>query len=265
MFLRQFALILLLVPLFSRPGFGETLYERSTAQLAAKALQANPADYTFVVLGDSRAGDRKFRQALSLAKTFHPLFIFHGGDYSERGGKRETAKFLRLLKESVPDMPVFVVKGNHEKNSQIFAREIGPLNFTVESKRLGLTLIAVDNSKEKLKGAELDYLKSRLSSAAGSVFVAMHIPPKSERWDWHTFAEGAAELKSILATSRVQASFFFHMHLFDSSEFGGAPAFVSGGAGSPLHVKDAPGEPVHHILVVRVKNGKASVSKVLLP
>ncbi len=258
------ALALLLVPLFSQSCLGETLYERSLAKFAANTQQAKPKDFTFVVLGDSRDGDAIFLKALRLAKTFQPLFILHGGDYSMSGGKHETAGFLRMLKETVPEIPVFVVMGNHE-NREVFARQIGPFDFTLKSERLGLTLVSIDNSDNSLQRAELEYLSSRLSSAAGSVFVAMHVPPKTERWDWHTFTEGADQLRGILASSKAQGVFFSHVHLFDRAEFGGVPAIITGGAGAPLYKNRFPGDPVHHILVVRVKDGRAAFNKVTLP
>lgn len=266
--LRQVTLILLLFPFFAQPGHGQTLYERSSAQLAAKSLQATPNDFTFVVLGDSRDGDAVFKQILRLAKSYDPLFILHGGDYSESGGEAETARFLSLVNQAVPGIPLFVVMGNHE-NPIVFARQIGPSNFTLESKRLGLTLVAVDNSVSVLKPAELDYLQSRLSQAARGAFVAMHVPSKTERWNWHIFTEGAVDLKKILAKYQVQGVFFSHVHAFDRMEIGGVPAFITGGAGGPLISfltnYGFPGESVYHIVVVRVKNGKASYSMVPLP
>lgn len=263
MFLRQFALILLLVPCFNQICLAETLYERSTAQFNAKAQKARPNDYTFVVLGDSRDGEAVFKQALRLAKSFQPLFILHGGDYSGYGGEGDTARFLQLLKKSVPEIPFFVVMGNHE-DRPVFVKEIGPVNFAVESKRLGLTLVAVDNSDNALRRTELDYLRSHLASAGASAFVAMHVPPKTENWRWHTFTDGADELKGILANGRAQGVFFSHVHLFARSEYGGVPAFITGGAGAPLYTGSFPGEPVHHILVVRVIKGKASYTMVPL-
>jgi Icc protein len=260
---RRFALIVLLLPCLQQTCLADTLYQRSLAQFQSKALKANPDDFTFVVLGDSRDGDQTFAKVLKLADSFHPLFILHGGDYSGHGGESATSKFLELLKKSVPGLPVFVVMGNHEERP-VFVKLIGPLDFTVHSKRLGLTLIGVDNSDTALKPAELDYLRSQLSSATGSVFVAMHVPPKTERWGWHTFTEGAEEFKAMLAMGKVQALFFSHMHLFDRSEYGGVPAFISGGAGAPLHT-NGPGQAVNHILVVRMKKGQAAYQMVPLP
>jgi len=263
-FLRQCALILILVPALAQFCPGATLYDRSLAQFKAGARGAPPSDYSFVMLGDSRGGDAVFQRALKLARSFHPLFILHGGDYSESGGEEETRRFLSMVNQSVPEIPFFVVMGNHE-NREVFVRRIGPLDFTLESKRLDLTLVAVDNSDNLLKPAELDYLRSRLPSAGRASFVAMHVPPKTERWNWHTFSEGAAALREILAKGRVQGALFAHVHLYDRSEFGGVPAIITGGAGAPLVWIGFPGDPVHHILVVRVKSGRASFSQVPVP
>jgi 3',5'-cyclic-AMP phosphodiesterase len=260
--LQQVALILLLLPCFSPACFGETLYEHSARQLSVTSQTANPDDYAFVVVGDSRDGDAVFTKVLRLAKSYNPLFILHGGDFSARGGEGETARFLSMLKENVPEIPVFVVLGNHENRSG-FARTIGPFDFTLESKRLGLTLVAVDNSDDVLKAEELEYLRSRLFAGGASRFVAMHVPPRTDRWYWHTFTDGADQLKNILAKGQVQGAFFSHVHLYDRSEFGGVPAIITGGAGAPLYT-GVFGNPVYHILVVRVKNGKASFTMVQL-
>jgi predicted phosphohydrolase len=90
----------------------------------------------------------------------------------------------------------------------------------------------------------------------------MHVPPKTERWNWHTFTEGADELGRILTEGRVQGALFSHVHLFDRSEFAGIPAIITGGAGAHLVSFGFPGEPVYHILVVRVTNGKATFKMV---
>ena len=259
----QFCLALLLVPLLSRVCSGQTLYERSIAQLNAKAQKAAPDDYTFVVLGDSRDGDEVFKRALGLARSFDPLFILHGGDYSNKGGEAETARFLSLVNQSVPNIPLFVVIGNHE-NCSVFMKEIGPYNFTLTSKRLGLNLIALNNANGQLGAPELDLLRRELASASGAPFVAMHIPPKTKRWRGHTFTRGADDLQKILAKSTVQGAFFSHSHVFDRSEFGGVPAFITGGAGAQLAWFSRYGERVHHILVVRVENGMASYRMVPL-
>jgi 3',5'-cyclic-AMP phosphodiesterase len=262
--LRRLLLSLLLVTSLSQAAFAGTLYQHSLRLLNQRGAMAAASDFTFVVLGDSRDGDAVFAKGLQLARSFSPLFILHGGDYSRGGGEAETAHFLKLVKENIPEIPLFVVMGNHE-NREVFTREIGPLHFTLRSKRLGLALVAVDNSDDILTAPELEYLRSQLSASGKNRFVAMHVPPRTERWSWHSFTEGEEELKRILAKERVQGAFFSHVHLFDSATYGGVPAFITGGAGAPLVTMGFPGDPVNHILVVRVKNGKASFRKVPIP
>ena len=262
--LRLVLLALLPVPLLSEPSHAQTLYQRSIARLDAMAQQAAPDDYTFVVMGDSRDGDRKFKQALELARSFDPLFILHGGDYSNKGGEEETARFLSLVDRSVPDIPLFVVIGNHE-SCKVFEKRVGPSNFTLSSKRLGFTLVALDNANDALRAPEQDRLRKELASASGALFVAMHVPPRTERWRGHSFTKGADALERILTGSKVQALFLAHSHVYDRSEFGGVPAFITGGAGAPLPWFGSYGQRLHHILVVRVKNGKAAYRMVPLP
>lgn len=258
-----FLLLFLLLPFSTAPASAQTLYERSLSLLTARAQQASPDDYTFVVMGDSREGDAVFEKALRTAAGYRPLFILHGGDYSNKGTAAETASFLALVRRVVPDIPLFVVLGNHEER-EVFRREIGPGNFTLSEKRLGLTLIALDNAVGALNPPEISRLRSELAAAFGTVFVAMHIPPKTERWDSHAFTKGADDLKKILEGGRVTAAFFSHSHLFDRAEFGGVPAFITGGAGAPLVWFSRYGERVNHILVVHVKKGRATYRMVPL-
>jgi hypothetical protein len=238
-----------------------TLYERSMEKLPAGIEKVSPTDFTFVVLGDSRGNDSIFKKALALAKTYNPLFILHGGDYSDRGSEKETDHFLSLVNEVVPDVPLFVVIGNHE-NRKIFAEKIGPANFSLDSARLKLRIIALDNASYALKIPSLNYLDSQLAEKRENTFVAMHIPPKTERWSWHTFSDGAAELENALAAKEVRAAFYFHVHLYDRDEIKGIPSLIAAGAGASLIKFGFPGVPIYHIVLVRVKNGEATTEMV---
>lgn len=263
-FLRHFAAALIITAASSQLCLGATLFERSLQQFQLRAQKANPADYTFVVMGDSRDNDPVFRRILTLAASVDPLFIVHGGDYSASGGSAETEAFLKALRETVPDIPLFVVPGNHETRA-VFAKLVGPAHFTVESDRLGLTFVAADNSDYVLRKKEADYLRSAFAAAKGAPFVMMHVPPKTERWSWHTFSDGADELGKILLAGKVQAAFFSHVHLYDRDVFGGVPAYITGGAGAPLVWIGFPGDASFHVVVVHVKGGKAAIRKLELP
>jgi 3',5'-cyclic-AMP phosphodiesterase len=238
-----------------------SLYERSLERLRVGIEHVSPADFTFVVLGDSRDDDNTFKKTLALAKTYNPLFILHGGDYSDKGTDKETDHFLALVDDAIPDVPFFVVFGNHE-NQKVFAKKIGPLNFSIDSALLGLRVIAIDNARYALKTPEMNYLKGRLAAKRETTFVAMHVPPKTARWNWHTFSDGAAELQDALAEHGVKMAFYFHVHLYDRDVIQGVPSIISAGAGAPLISFGFPGVPVYHIVVVRVKDGTVTTEMV---
>ena len=253
------AAVLFLV--WAADGHGASLHELSLEKLQAGIERVSPADFTFVVLGDSRENDSVFQKTLALAKTYNPLFILHGGDYSNKGSDKETDHFLEMINGIVPEVPFFVVMGNHE-NRKVFAKRIGPFNFSLDSARLKLKVIAVDNATYVLKNSERDYLKRQLAARRESTFVTMHIPPKTERWSWHTFSDGAEELVDALAQNGVKLAFYFHVHLYDEDVIKGVPSIITGGAGAPLTGLGFPGEPVYHIVVVRVKDGTVTTEMV---
>ncbi|HTG82733.1 MAG TPA: metallophosphoesterase [Geobacteraceae bacterium] len=239
----------------------DTLYDRSRALMVERERVVSPRDFTFVVMGDSRGNDPVFRKGLALAAGYKPLFILHSGDFSMNGSEAEVDHFLEVVRDSVPDIPLFVVPGNHEQKKPFLAK-VGPLDFTIDSARLGLAMIVVDNSAYSLKMPQWSFLKSQLARKRKVAFVAMHVPPRTERWRWHTFADGAADLIRLLAEKNVTAAFYGHVHLYDRDDIEGVPHFITGGAGAPLVKLGFPGNPVYHILVVRVKDGGATCQMV---
>jgi len=238
-----------------------SLYERSLEKLQAGLEHVSPSDFTFVVLGDSRGNDTIFKKALALAKSYQPLFILHGGDYSDTGSDKETDHFLSLVNNDIPDVPLFVVIGNHE-NRKVFEKKVGPSNFSLDSDKLKLRVVAVDNANYVLKTSELSYLRNQLATKRENTFVAMHIPPKTQRWGLHTFSNGATELENVLAEGGVKVAFYFHIHQYDRDVVKGVPSIIAAGAGAPLYSIGFSGEPVYHIVVVRVKNNTVTTEMV---
>lgn len=246
-------------------GEAATLYEHSLPLLEARGAKTSPRDFTFVVLGDSRGNDAVFRRSLALAATFSPLFVLHGGDVGDAGSAAELERFLALVSQEVPAIPLFVVAGNHERDQKLFRAKIGPLDYTLTVPRLGLKLVVLDNSRYALKPAQLDYLRGELAGNRGTSFVAMHIPPKTARWSGHSFTDGAADLIRIMTDGKVATAFFAHIHLYDEDRLGGVPCIISGGAGAVLDKARLAGTPVYHIVVVTVKDGVVSSRMVPVP
>jgi Icc-related predicted phosphoesterase len=225
---------------------------------------ANTENWRFVFLGDNRGNDEKFKKALRMAAEFDPLFILHGGDVAEKGTATELAHFLDTV-HAVTDLPpLFIVRGNHETNINLYEKTIGPRNFTLDSQRLGFRLVAVDNADYALKEQELSYLAKMLDTSRPVQVISMHIPPMTERWSRHSFSKGKDALINLMTEQKVELGLFAHIHLYDKQDINGIPCIISGGAGAPLAWLGYAGDALYHIVVVEVKKGKVTYKVVQL-
>ena len=235
-----------------------TLFTDSMKAYQSRETSAEADSWSFIFLGDSHTNYSKLKEMLQRAAEINPLFILHGGDISENGSAEELSQFLEVVK-SVKDLPpLFVVRGNHEMNPALFEKMIGPRNFVIDSQRLGLRLVAVDNSSYALSGNELSFLSKNLDQKRQNQFVAMHIPPKTERWPKHTFEMGKNELLTLITDRNVSMGLFSHNHLFDMDIIKGTPYIISSGAGGQLAWFGYSGEAIYHFVIVEVLNGKVS-------
>jgi predicted phosphodiesterase len=201
---------------------------------------------------------------LRLAISFNPLFILHGGDLADKGTADELAHFIKVLKD-IPDLPpFFMVRGNHEKNTDLYEETIGPLNFTIDNKRLGFRLVAVDNAHYALAKKELDYLTRMLDQTRPIQVVSMHIPPRTDRWKEHAFDSGKSELLNLMKERKVNLGLFAHIHMYDMADINGIPCIISGGSGADLTTHGTPGEAIFHIIVVEIKRSKVSYKVIRL-
>jgi 3',5'-cyclic-AMP phosphodiesterase len=240
------------------PAETTPLFADSLKAFEARAASADADGWRFVFLGDNRGNDDKFKEILQRARDLKPLFILHGGDIVEKGSAAELAHFLDVVKSVKGLPPLFVVRGNHEGNAALFEKMIGPLNFVIDSQRLGLRLVAVDNSNYVLSERELAFLARNLDQKRQNQFVAMHIPPKTERWPDHTFEKGRDALLTLMKERKVRMGLFSHIHLFDVDTIKGIPYIISGGAGSQLAWYGYSGDVMYHLVIVDVVKGKAS-------
>jgi predicted phosphodiesterase len=248
-------------------GYSSTLYERSLQKLEGNLQTATPDEFMFIVMGDSRDNDEIFKKILTAAGKLKPLFILHGGDTVFTGREKKFNHFLDIAESTLPDTPIFVVIGNHDltnnvKNphgKQIFQEKIGPLNYALDLKKLGMRIVALDNSVYELTPAQLQYLEEQLTAKRKYKFVIMHIPPESQKWQHsHCFTKGADRLKQIMSEQKVSVAFFSHLHLYAQDEVKGVKYIITGGAAAPLHINIPFGEHSYHFIVVRVKDGKVS-------
>jgi 3',5'-cyclic-AMP phosphodiesterase len=264
------AYLLLFNLVITAPVDAASLYEASLTLLKSKVSTTSPDDFTFVVMGDSRDNDPVFHKTLNMIRKLQPLFVLHGGDVVSRGCKKEIDHFLETVKKSLPDLPIFVVVGNHEicpkdksrdGGKKVFEAQVAPLNYVVDLKPLNTRVVVLDNADYTLNASQLAYLKMNLTPDRRHQFVAMHIPPATGRWLFHTFTKGAPELIQILAEKKVDAAFFSHLHLYDALQVRGVKYILTGGAGAPLTPLGF-GYTGYHIVVVTVKNGQVTTRMV---
>ena len=143
-------------------------------------------------------------------------------------------------------------------NAALFEKMIGPLNFVLDSQRLGLRLVAVDNAHYVLSERELAFFSRNLDQKRQNQIVSMHIPPKTDRWPRHSFDKGRNELLTLMTERNVKMGLFAHIHLFDADTIRGIPCIISGGAGSQLAWFGYAGEAIYHMVIVDVVKGKVS-------
>jgi Icc-related predicted phosphoesterase len=249
------------IMLFSVNSFSASaprLHEVSLINFEKQAALVKADDWRFVFMGDNRGDDEKFEEILQRAAQFKPLFILHGGDITESGTAEELAHFLKIVQRQKELPPIFIVRGNHEGNVNEFEKQIGPLNYVIDSPRLSFRLVVVDNADYSLKSKELSFLATKLDQSRQNQFVAMHIPPKTERWPKHTFENGKNELVKLMTERKVKMGLFAHIHLFDKDVSNGIPLIISGGAGAALTWFGYTGDAEYHFVVVEIKNGKVS-------
>jgi Icc protein len=249
-----------------------TLYEESRQKLDSRPAGIQKEPYTFVVLGDSRDNDEVFIKTLLAAARYHPLFILHMGDAVSTGNEKHFLHFLALLRKTLPDMPVFVVAGNHEltngdksdKGKVLFQQLIGPLDYVLEIPGINARFIVLDNSGYALTSNQIDYLGTQLTPEHSLKFVFMHIPPQTLKWiDGHTFTKGADAFLQTLSGRNVAGVFYGHYHLYDEDTLSGTRHFITGGAGAPL-TRLYFGDASYHFVVVTLSGGKVSTEKVLV-
>jgi hypothetical protein len=256
-FILSLAILLAVTPLCKAAGTAR-FFAESMKSFEARAASADADSWRFVFLGDNRGNDVKFKEILQRAVELDPVFILHGGDIVEKGNAAELSHFLELVKSVKELPPLFVVRGNHESNAPLFEKTIGPLNFVLDSQRLGLRLVAVDNAGYSLGERGLSFLSDKLDRKRQTQIVSMHIPPRTERWPKHSFDKGREELLALMSERKVKMGLFAHIHLFDADTIRGIPCIVSGGAGSQLAWYGYRGDAVYHLVIVDVVKGKVS-------
>jgi predicted phosphodiesterase len=208
---------------------------------------ASAFGWSFAVCGDSRDDkDGIFPQILSAVDNSDMEFLLHTGDMVNRDTAKEwaahgaaTASFRK---------PLRVVIGNHELygggKPERFAGRFGLPGASYSFTHKDAHFAIVDNARGSLPENTLAWLDRNLAEhpkgrdGITSLFVAMHVPPRTDGVFPHGTAPGYGEqsgrLLEILKRHKVDAVLSGHEHMHHVEDWEGILLLVSGGAGAPL-------------------------------
>ena len=111
------------IVLIAAPSLAE---QGTSLQAKLAALEKLPPKFSFVVLGDNRAGDPAceavYQKVLAAALERKPDFIVNTGDQIDKPGNLEHWKRFWELSKSVT-MPYFLTVGNHDAHVEVAGSE----------------------------------------------------------------------------------------------------------------------------------------------
>lgn len=224
-------------------------------------------DWSFVVFGDLRQGYGVYSKLVSRISMLEPTpeLAVCGGDIMTRPGNEvEWLNFWRYSKPITDEMPLLIVRGNHEGNDpaseQIFREQtnISGENFYYSYCCNDSYFIILDTEIQKEEGCivneQLLWLTNQLDSVSqipiiNNIFIFIHRPLYPQgKYKGHNLIN-ADELHSLfLKYSKIKIIIAAHEHLFNKYEREGIIYITTGGAGAPLY--HGYGGNYHHFLKV---------------
>ena len=254
-------LILFLCFFFSSlPSYAGSIREVSQNITRVRSLEP---PYQFAVLGDSRDGDKVYKQLLGRILWRRPDFIIHVGDMIAQPGQKEWQAFFEISKEI--GIPFFPVVGNHEvagtsRGEEIFRRQFQlPGDKTYYSFRAGEGLFVVLNSERgrgKIINDQWNWLRSLLSSSKERfkmVFLHRPVFPPTDSFKWgrgmDRYPEERDKLHRLFLDTGVKAVFSGDDHRYNRREVSRVLYLITGGGGSPIYAFEESGGYFHYVWV----------------
>ncbi len=260
------------------PGFPEAKGQFKTAPVG-------PADFQFVVFGDTRTRHEFHQRVVAAILKTRPDFVIHTGDLVSDGS--DTAQwpiFFSIERELLRNAVFYPVLGNHERNnpqyyeffdvkSPFYSFNWGNLHFTLLNSDVGNAAMSAAAKEafwqEQLKWLEEDLAKSQKSTMR---FVAFHHPPFTAMGKRAAGTERMqADFVPLFEKFKVTAVFNGHDHNYQHHEKNGVNYIVTGGGGAPLYTLDAPipgvtkkVEKTEHYVTVKVAGDTAIAQAIAL-
>ena len=178
-------------------------------------------------------------------------FVLMAGDLTKRGTPEQLARFQTEM-HGLP-FPIYATLGNHELGSgdYPFGDYFGRGNFSFVFRNVQFTLL--DTASATVAPLVYEWLGDWLLEGIDRLhFVVAHIPPLDPTGTRNgAFASRleANKLLSLLASGKVDTTFYGHVHSYYAYSNAGIPAYITGGGGAIPEQLDGIGR---HYLTVDV-------------
>ncbi len=265
---------------------GTTYYYDVLGQEAGKGSfhtpPAGPADFKFVVYGDTRTRHEFHRKVVAAIVKTAPDFVVHTGDLVADGS--DTAMwptFFEIEKDLLRNTAFYPALGNHERNNAQFYEFFdvktpyysfnwGSAHFTILNSDLGNAGFSAQ-AKDQFWSEQRAWLEEdlRRNQKADLRFVVFHHPPFTAVKSRQGGNREVQALVPLFEQYKVAAVFSGHDHNYQHHLKDGVHYIVTGGGGAPLYPVDGPipgitqkVESAEHFVQVRVNGNSARVEAV---
>lgn len=233
------------------------------------ALEQIRGRFSFVVLGDTRSGDDKYRKIVSLVMERKPDFIVNTGDMIIKpGNKEQWANFWEMSKPIT--VPYFLTVGNHDAHPKVtlsektYKQEVDlPGNelyytFVAGNSRFIVLDSNLDDEEKKITGEQFKWLEAVLANSTQKhKFIFLHHPLYTDLGKGHhahdsidKYPESRDRLEALLAKYKVYAIFAGHEHYYERRTVAGIIHIITGGGGAPIYDREEDGGYHHYVSVV---------------
>jgi len=224
--------------------------------------------FTFAVLGDTHAFRKPLTETLRRAREDQSRFVIQLGDFVDYDDPAEYRDFANTVIPLTRDLPLFLVRGNHETMALDGTFSDNYLKWVPKPAtvfRYGGCLFGIlDNSSGSIHLQELNWLARHLSDfrrkhPKGLIFLFMHMPPDLPDSPSPDMSDENSEALLTLARRfKVAAIFAGHLHADRELESGKTKIFISGSGGGSIRAPS----PETHFLEVQVDGQTYNVRKV---
>jgi predicted phosphodiesterase len=219
--------------------------------------------FQFALIGDSRDGEKVYRQLIQRILERKPNLIIHQGDMITRPSEKEWKGFFEISKTI--DIPFFPVVGNHDVGDTFRGEEIYRKQFNLPDGKTyycfragGCLFVILDSEKGKGKIANeqwswLDDILSSSNEKRKLVFIhrPLFLPMDSFKTGraMDKYPAERDRLHQLFTKTGVKAVFAGDDHRYDRTEKSDILYIITGGGGAPIYALKESGGYFHYVWV----------------